>query len=186
MITSLPSSPLPSNMTRVAEGDNGVPMRIVSQYFRCSIQASATPAETPLGAARAMNCVSKASRTALVVGTVSMSGKSEYSCYTDGSCKPGEGAPGGWGFVLKRPGFSVIEGYGKAHGTLAKVMEYRAVAEALAALPAGAKAVVFCDNQSLVENLTKQLANWLRSDFANVDPQIKDSTRSIDACIRDK
>jgi len=173
-------------MTRVAEGDNGVPMRIVSQYFRCSIQASATPAETPLGAARAMNCVSKASRTALVVGTVSMSGKSEYSCYTDGSCKPGEGAPGGWGFVLKRPGFSVIEGYGKAHGTLAKVMEYRAVAEALAALPAGAKAVVFCDNQSLVENLTKQLANWLRSDFANVDPQIKDSTRSIDACIRDK
>jgi hypothetical protein len=25
-------------------------MRIVSQYFRCSIQASATPAETPLGA----------------------------------------------------------------------------------------------------------------------------------------
>jgi len=112
-----------------------------------------------------------------------MSEQSEYLCYTDGSCKAAEGAPGGWGFVIKRPGQSPLEAYGKAHGTLAKVMEYRAVAEALAALPANAKAVVFCDNQSLVESLSKQLANWARCNFANVDPQIVDSARSIDASI---
>jgi len=112
-----------------------------------------------------------------------MTRQGEYHCYTDGSCKAADGAPGGWGFVIKRPGSSSLEGYGKAHATLAKVMEYRAVAEALAALPAGAQAVVFCDNQSLVLNLSKQLVNWARSNFANVDPQIVDSARSIAACI---
>ncbi|HEY0465169.1 MAG TPA: RNase H family protein [Polyangiaceae bacterium] len=112
-----------------------------------------------------------------------MTGQSEYLCYTDGACKAADGAPGGWGFVIKRPGLPPLEAYGKAQGTHAKVMEYRAVAEALAALPADAKALVFCDNQSLVENLNKQLANWVRCGFANVDPQIVDSARQIDACI---
>ncbi|HYP76069.1 MAG TPA: RNase H family protein [Polyangiaceae bacterium] len=112
-----------------------------------------------------------------------MAAQSEYLCYTDGSCKAGEGAPGGWGFVIKCPGRAPLEAYGKAQGTLAKVMEYRAVAEALAVLPAGAKAVVFCDNQSLIENLSKQLTNWARTDFVNVDPQIVDSARNIQACI---
>jgi ribonuclease HI len=85
--------------------------------------------------------------------------------------------------VIKRAGSPPIEAYGKEHGTLAKIMEYRAVAEALAALPADAKAVLFCDNQSLIENLSKQLGNWVRSDFANVDPQIVDSVRKIQARI---
>lgn len=120
-----------------------------------------------------------------------MTGPSEYLCYTDGSYKAADGlrrgtpsaSPGGWGFVIKRAGSPPVEAYGKAHGTLAKIMEYRAVAEALAALPVNAKAIVFSDNQSLVENLNKQLANWARSDFVNVDPQIVDSARSIHACI---
>ena len=112
-----------------------------------------------------------------------MTGQVEYHCYTDGSCKAADGSPGGWGFVIKRAGSPPIEAYGKEQGTLAKIMEYRAVAEALAALPAGAKAVVFCDNQSLVENLSKQLQNWIRSDFAKVDPQIVDSARKIETCI---
>ena len=115
-----------------------------------------------------------------------MSGQSEYHCYTDGSCKAADGAPGGWGFVIKRPGLSPIESYGKELGTLAKVMEYRAVAEAIAALPADARAVVFCDNQSLVENLSKRLANWVLSNFANVDPQIVDSARQIQLCMLEK
>ena len=110
----------------------------------------------------------------------------EYQCYTDGSCKAADGAPGGWGFLIKRAGSEPLEGYGKAHGTVAKVMEYRAVAEALAMLPAGAQAVVFSDNQSLVENLSKQLANWTRASFANVDPAIVDSARKIAACIGDR
>jgi len=115
-----------------------------------------------------------------------MSGPSEYQCYTDGSCKAADGAPGGWGFLIKRAGAAPVEGYGKAHGTLAKVMEYQAVAEALAVLPVGARAVVFSDNQSLIENLSKQLANWTRSNFAKIDPQIVDSARKIAACIGEK
>jgi ribonuclease HI len=107
----------------------------------------------------------------------------EYHCYTDGSCKAGEGAPGGWGFSIKTPEGNPIEGYGKATGTLAKIMEYRAVAEALAALPDDASAVVLSDNQALIENLSKNLATWRARAFAKVDPLVVESIRSIDAAI---
>lgn len=115
-----------------------------------------------------------------------MSGRKEYLCYTDGSCKAGEGAPGGWGFCIRPPAGPAVEGYGKAAGTLAKVMEYRAVAEALAALPNGVAAVVFSDNQSLVENLTRHLETWSLNAFAKVDPLVIESVRGIAACITDK
>lgn len=110
----------------------------------------------------------------------------EYLCYTDGSCKAGSGGPGGWGFCIAPPDGTSIEGYGKATGTLAKIMEYRAVAEALAALPDEASAVVFSDNQSLIENLSKHLDTWRARAFAKVDPLVVDSVRAIDACITDK
>jgi ribonuclease HI len=112
-----------------------------------------------------------------------VSRSAEYHCYTDGSCKAGEGAPGGWGFFIRPPAGPPIEGYGKASGTLAKVMEYRAVAEALAALPAGVTAVVYSDNQSLVDNLTRQLETWRARAFAKVDPLIVESVRRLDATI---
>jgi ribonuclease HI len=115
-----------------------------------------------------------------------MSGRVEHLCYTDGSCKAGDGAPGGWGFFIKPPAGPPIEGYGKAKGTLAKVMEYRAVAEALAVLPEGAHATVLSDNQSLVENLTRHLATWRARDYAKVDPLIVESVRRIDASITGK
>lgn len=115
-----------------------------------------------------------------------MSGRGEYLCYTDGSCKPGESAPGGWGYCIKPPKGAAIEGYGKAARTLAKIMEYQAAAEALAALPDGASALVFSDNQSLVENLAKRLADWGRSGFANVDAAIVESVKRIHDAIRDK
>ncbi len=110
----------------------------------------------------------------------------EYFCYTDGSAKAGEGAPGGWGFVIKPPSGAPIEGHGGAVGTLAKVMEYRAVAEALAALPAEASAIVFSDNQSLVSNLENKLRDWSASDFRNVDPLVAPSTRAIAGAIAAK
>ena len=115
-----------------------------------------------------------------------MSGRDEYLCYTDGSCKAGDGAPGGWGFCIKQPAGPALEGYGKASGTLAKVMEYRAVAEALTVLPDGVTATVFSDNQSLVENLAKNLETWRARAFAKVDPLIVESARRIDACIAEK
>jgi ribonuclease HI len=65
-------------------------------------------------------------------------------------------------------------------------MEYRAVAEALAALPNGASATVFSDNQALVENLAKNLATWRLRDFAKVDPLIAESVQRIDASLREK
>jgi ribonuclease HI len=113
-------------------------------------------------------------------------GRDEYLCYTDGSCKAGEGAPGGWGFCIKPPAGPTLEGYGKALGTLAKIMEYRAVAEALAVLPAGVTATVFSDNQSLIENLARNLETWRARDFAKVDPLVVESARRIDACITEK
>jgi ribonuclease HI len=112
--------------------------------------------------------------------------KSEYLCYTDGSCKTGDGAPGGWGFCIKPPAAPAIEGYGRATGTLAKVMEYRAVAEALAALPDDVAAVIFSDNQSLVENLSKSLETWRARAFAKVDPLVVESVRRIDASMVEK
>ena len=38
---------------------------------------------------------------------------SEWLCYTDGSCKAGDGAPGGWGFSVKPPQGPALEGWGK-------------------------------------------------------------------------
>ena len=110
----------------------------------------------------------------------------EYHCYTDGSCKAAAGAPGGWGFVIHAPGLPAREGYSKDRGTLAKIMEYRAVAEALAALPSGANATLYSDNQSLIENLSKRLNDWGKTQFGKVDPQIVDSVRRIHHCIRDQ
>lgn len=118
-----------------------------------------------------------------------MGGRAEYLCYTDGSCKAGDGAPGGWGFCIRPSAGPTLEGHGKAVDTLAKVMEYQAVAEALAALPAlpgGATAIVFSDNQSLVENLAKHLETWRARGFTKVDPTIVESARRIDAAIHDK
>lgn len=115
-----------------------------------------------------------------------MSGRREYLCYTDGSCKAGAEAPGGWGFHIRPPAGAPIEGYGKATRTLAKVMEYRAVAEALEALPANVRAIVFSDNASLVENLGKRLADWEKSDFANVDPLVVESVRRIAGAIAER
>lgn len=112
----------------------------------------------------------------------------EWHCWTDGACKAGvDGAPGGWGFHVRPPsGGEAIEGYGKATGTLAKVMEYRAVAEALGALPERAHAVVLSDNESLVVNLSKKLGDWRASGFRNVDAAIVESVRRIDAMIVEK
>jgi ribonuclease HI len=115
-----------------------------------------------------------------------MSGRVEYLCYTDGSCKVGNGTPGGWGFFIKPPSGPAIEGYGKATNTLAKIMEYRAVAEALAALPNGVSAVVFSDNQSLVENMARNLQTWREGSFTKVDPLVVESVRRIDAFITTK
>jgi ribonuclease HI len=115
-----------------------------------------------------------------------MRDRAEYLCYTDGSCKGGDGAPGGWGFFIKPPAGPPLEGYGKATRTLAKVMEYQAVAEALDALPEGATAIVFSDSESLVENLTRHLETWRSRAFARVDPLIARSAQRIDAAITAK
>lgn len=106
-----------------------------------------------------------------------------YFCYTDGACKAGDGAPGGWGFCIKCPDGTWLEGYGRATDTLAKVMEYRAVAEALSQVPPGATVEVFCDNASLVENFTRNLVTWRANGFSKVDATIAPWVRQADACL---
>lgn len=107
----------------------------------------------------------------------------EWLCWTDGACKPGDDAPGGWGFHARPPAGAPIERWGKALRTSSKAMEYRAVAEALAVVPAGAKATVFSDDRTLVENLTKRLAGWASSNYVNVDPLVVDSVRRIGEAV---
>ncbi|MGC4121804.1 MAG: hypothetical protein QM765_45950 [Myxococcales bacterium] len=104
-----------------------------------------------------------------------------FFCYTDGSCKSGnEGAPGGWGFCIKKPDGTTLEGHGAATKTLSKVMEITAVAEALAALPEGAEATVFSDSQSLVESCKRKLDAWKRQEgLGKVDPEIVENVRRI-------
>jgi len=115
-----------------------------------------------------------------------VTGRADYLCYTDGSCKAAHGGAGGWGYCIKDPTGAAREGYGKAVGTLAKVMEYRAVAEALAVLPPGVTVTVFSDNQSLIENMDKHLETWRKRAFVSVDPHIVESVRVIAAHITDK
>lgn len=115
-----------------------------------------------------------------------MAGPAEYLCYTDGSSKAVPGAPGGWGYWIKPPTGPALEGYGKARDTVSKAMEYRAVAEALGALPDGAAATVFSDNQTMVESLAKNLPAWRAGGFAKVDAVLLDSVRRIDDAISRK
>ena len=106
-----------------------------------------------------------------------------WFCYTDGACKAGDDAPGGWGYLIKGPGSEILEGHGSATKTLAKVMEYRAVAEALAVAPEAVALTVFSDNQSLIENLQKHLGTWAARGFTKVDPTIVESVKAIAAAI---
>jgi ribonuclease HI len=110
----------------------------------------------------------------------------EYLCWVDGACKAGEGSPGGWGVHVRPPDGPAIERYGHAVDTLAKVMEYRAVAEALELLPDHARATVFSDNLALVENMTRKLEIWRANAFAKVDPLLVESLRRIDVALVDK
>ncbi len=60
------------------------------------------------------------------------------------------------------------------------------MAEALDALPAGVSALVYSDNQSLVESLNKQLETWRQNAFARVDLDIVENVRRISAAILQK
>lgn len=107
-----------------------------------------------------------------------------WHCYTDGACKPGVfGAPGGWGYVLRTAGAPDTEGHGAVVGTAAKVMEVRAIAEALAMVPRGASVVVYSDNQPLVESLVKNLEAWRLRDFAKADPAVVEWLRALDGHV---
>lgn len=107
----------------------------------------------------------------------------ETFCWIDGSCK--SGGEGGWGFHMKLGDGTIVERYGSVLDTQAKVMEYRAVAEALEALPDQARATIFSDNLSLAENLTKKLEVW-RVSLKKVDPLILASIERILRAIDEK
>jgi ribonuclease HI len=109
-----------------------------------------------------------------------------YYCYTDGSCKGGEKAPGGWGVCIKGPDGTLHERHGSAVETDSKTMEYTAVAEALDALPESAAATIFSDSRPLVENCSKRLGDWRESGWRTADPAIVALLRRIDALVVEK
>lgn len=120
------------------------------------------------------------------VSSRGMPARREYLCYTDGACKAAHGGAGGWGFHVIPPEGPPIERYGSEVGTSSKAMEYRAVAEALAALPDGVAATVCSDDRTLIDNLDRRLVSYRAAGFRNVDAAIVDSVRRIGDGIADR
>ena len=49
--------------------------------------------------------------------------RDEYLCYTDGSCKAGPGAPGGWGFCIKPPSGPDFDGISASQISISAVKQ---------------------------------------------------------------
>lgn len=79
----------------------------------------------------------------------------------DGSCL-GNPGPGGWAAVIiSSPGEEQVLSGGEAETTNNR-MELTAAIRAVEAVPAGARATVFCDSQYVVKGITEWLPRWIR------------------------
>lgn len=99
--------------------------------------------------------------------------------YTDGSCHPNPGGPGGWAFV-RSDGYERI---GHAPSTTNNRMELIAILEAMRSLPNGAEAVILSDSKYAVNGLTKWHAKWKRNNWKRkmIDLPNADIWRALDA-----
>lgn len=70
--------------------------------------------------------------------------------WTDGSCHPNPGGPGGWGFRLEAEGREPVEGYGGEPSSTNNRMEMLAVVQALEATPESTRVIVRTDSQLVV------------------------------------
>lgn len=81
--------------------------------------------------------------------------------FTDGGAVPNPG-PGGWGAVYVVDGEIVAERHGTHPDTTNNRMEWTAMIEGMALVPAGVEAVVYTDSQLVFKTLTEWAAGWAR------------------------
>lgn len=79
----------------------------------------------------------------------------------DGSCL-GNPGPGGWAAVIRSGSGEERILSGGAPETTNNRMELTAAIRGLEAIPAGARATVFCDSEYVVKGITEWLPNWVR------------------------
>lgn len=87
--------------------------------------------------------------------------------YTDGSCWPTNGGPGGWAAILLYEGQEHTV-QGNQRNTTNNRMEIVAVLEGLRALVVPCKVVVFCDSQYVVRSIgtwEKGTPHWINTGY---------------------
>ena len=92
----------------------------------------------------------------------------DYVVYTDGGCHPNPGR-GGWGVVVLQAGKVIDERSGGAPDTTNNRMELTAAAEALRALPDGARADIHTDSTYVRDGISKWIAAWRRRGWTTKD-----------------
>jgi ribonuclease HI len=91
----------------------------------------------------------------------------EVVIYTDGACK-GNPGPGGWGAWL-RSGEHEKELFGGERLTTNNRMELTAVIEALSALKAGSRVVLYTDSEYVRNGITSWIRNWRARGWLTAD-----------------
>jgi ribonuclease HI len=111
-----------------------------------------------------------------------------YYCYTDGGCRVSERIPGGWGVYIKPPKTqeAPIERHGGALDTTSSIMELTAIREALAALPAGAKATLFSDSQEALSYCEKSIPIWRENGWKKTPKDLEKLLREINDILVEK
>lgn len=88
--------------------------------------------------------------------------------WTDGACAPNPG-PGGWGYLMLRPGGGIVEEFGGELITTNNRMELTAILMALKSLGDGKPAVIHSDSQYAVSGLTVWSKSWARRGWHKKD-----------------
>ena len=104
--------------------------------------------------------------------------------YTDGACS-GNPGPGGWGALVERDGAREALSGGEALTTNNR-MELMAAIEALAAVPAGSKVVLYTDSQYVKGGITGWIHGWKRNGWktsARKPVKNEDLWRRLDEAI---
>ena len=108
----------------------------------------------------------------------------EAVIYTDGACS-GNPGPGGWGAFIERAGQEEALSGGEALTTNNR-MELTAAIEALAAMPAGSKVVLYTDSQYVKGGITGWIHGWKRNGWrtsAKKPVKNEDLWRRLDEAI---
>lgn len=106
--------------------------------------------------------------------------------YTDGGCRPNPG-PGGWAFVILRPGEPPEESSGFEAEATNNRMELRAALEALNAVGEGAEIELYTDSEYLRKGIESWMPAWKKRAWRTASGSAvknDDLWKSLDTAIR--